>query len=111
MKKPTTKFSFKAHSRASLFGYYAAIGAVGLITGSLGPTLSGLAANTHASLQEISVILIAGPLGYMVGSLLTGFLLDRLPGHPIFVGAAILGSVTLFFTPLMTSVAGVALVI
>ncbi len=96
-------FNFKLHSKAALVGYYAAIAGVGLIAGALGPTLSNLAANTHTTLQGVSIIFVGFPIGYMLGAVLSGHLLDRLPGHPVMALTAVLCSLTLFLTPLTTS--------
>lgn len=93
-----------------MIGYYSALASVGLMAGSLGPTLPGLAAHTQTTLQGISLVFIARPLGYMAGALLTGRLLDRLPGHPTLALAAVFCSLTLFLTPLMTSLTALALV-
>ena len=49
----------------------------------LGPTLPALAEQTGAELGEISFLFTARSLGYIVGALLGGRLLDRLRGHPV----------------------------
>src|SRR6185295_8842171 len=88
----------------------AAMVSIGLISGSFGPTLSHLAANTGTNLQGISVIFVAFPIGYIAGALLTGRLLDRLPGHPLLVWAAVFCSIFLFLTPLISSLPMLVLV-
>ncbi len=64
-------------------GYYAAFIALGLTSASLGPTLSGLAANTGTAISQISVLFTARAFGYLLGSLLGGRLFDRMRGHPV----------------------------
>lgn len=64
-------------------GYYAAFIALGLTSASLGPTLSGLAANTGTAISQISVLFTARAFGYLLGSLLGGRLFDRMRGHPL----------------------------
>lgn len=63
--------------------YYLAFVGLGLITASLGPTLSGLAAHTASPLNAISVLFTTRALGYLCGSFIGGRIYDRLPGHPI----------------------------
>lgn len=64
-------------------GYYFAFIALGLTSASLGPTLSGLAANTGTALSQISILFSARAFGYLLGSLLGGRLYDRMVGHPV----------------------------
>ena len=64
-------------------GYYAAFIALGLTSASLGPTLSGLAANTGTAISQISILFSARAFGYLLGSLLGGRLFDRMRGHPV----------------------------
>jgi len=64
-------------------GYYFAFIALGLTSASLGPTLSGLAANTGTALSQISILFSARAFGYLMGSLLGGRLYDRMVGHPV----------------------------
>lgn len=68
-------------------GYYAAFVALGLVTAALGPTLPGLAEHTQAQLGQISFLFTAHSLGYLLGSLLGGWLYDRVPGHPVMAAA------------------------
>ena len=58
-------------------------GGVGWRRPSLGPTLPGLAEQTHTALGAISLLFTAHALGYMLGSFLGGRLYDRIPGHPV----------------------------
>jgi len=79
-------------------GYYLAFIALGLVTASLGPTLSGLAEHVEASFDEISILFTAGSLGYLIGSVLGGRAYDRAPGH------VVMGSVLLLLALLMALV-------
>ncbi|MEA3307931.1 MAG: MFS transporter [Chloroflexota bacterium] len=66
--------------------YYAALIMLGTVTASSGPALPSLAARTHSALDTISIIFTTGALGYLLGSLLGGWLYDRLPGHSLMAG-------------------------
>src|SRR5215470_10803507 len=75
---------------AQAIGYFVAFIALGLTTASIGPTLPGLAGNTHASLRQISVVFMSRAIGYLLGSVLIGGLYDRLPGNPVLAGAILI---------------------
>jgi FHS family Na+ dependent glucose MFS transporter 1 len=83
-----------------LWAYYCCLVGVGLMVGILGPTLGALAAQTGTTLQGISIILAMRPLGYLGGTLLSGRLLDRMPGHPILAGAVALAAGMIALMPL-----------
>jgi FHS family Na+ dependent glucose MFS transporter 1 len=85
---------------ANFIGYSTALSSIGLVVGVLGPTLPGLAAQTHSTLSGISVLFVAKSGGYLAGSLLAGRLYDRIPGHPIMAVAGGLMAASLALTPL-----------
>ena len=70
---------FKGVRRA--LAYYAGFIVLGLIVAALGPTLPLLAAQTHSSLSQISILFTVNSLGYIGGSLLSGRMYDRYPGQ------------------------------
>jgi FHS family Na+ dependent glucose MFS transporter 1 len=63
--------------------YYVALFALGLTTGAIGPAIPHLAKQTGSMLKEISTFLILLSLGYLLGSLAGGRLIDRIKGHPV----------------------------
>lgn len=75
--------------------YALAFIALGILTGSLGPTLPALAAHTQTTTSQISWLFIARSLGMISGGLLLGKLYDRWPGHPL-LGGALLTAAGLF---------------
>ena len=81
-------------------GHYAAFIALGLLSSVLGPTLPGLAANTGAALEGISILFTVRSLGYLVGAMQSGLLYDRYPGHPILGGILALTAVMMVLVPL-----------
>jgi FHS family Na+ dependent glucose MFS transporter 1 len=81
--------------------YYAAFVALGLVTAALGPTLPGLAEHTQAQLGQISFLFTAHSLGYLLGSLLGGWLYDRVPGHPVMAAALAVLALVLGIIPLV----------
>ncbi len=62
--------------------YYAAFIALGLVSASLGPTLRSLADRTHTEMSAMGLLFTMRALGYLGGSVLSGFLYDRFRGHP-----------------------------
>lgn len=71
--------------------YFLAFIALGLVSGSLGPTIPALAAQTNSAMHEISSLFLVRSLGTMIGALLVGRLYDRVGGHPL-LGASLLAS-------------------
>ncbi len=87
---------------ASTWGYFLAIMGIGLVSASLGPTVLRLAENTGSEISQLSYIFLARSTGYMIGSLLAGHLIDRLPGNRV-LGVALLAiALFMFIVPLMT---------
>jgi len=67
--------------------YYASFIGLGAAAGVIGPTLPGLAEQTHSPLAALGVLFTARSAGYITGSWVGGRLYDRLPGHPVAAGA------------------------
>jgi FHS family Na+ dependent glucose MFS transporter 1 len=99
MSQPLATVEKRSNLR-NLIGYYAAFVGIGMVSASLGPTLSGLADQTRTTLSAISILLAARPAGYLLGSLLSGRLYDRLSGHPIMAAAILLSALGMMVTPL-----------
>ena len=79
--------------------YFGVMISLGLASAALGPTLPSLAAQTGVTIGAVSVLFSARSLGYLCGSLLSGRLYDRLPGHPVIAAAALLLSAMLMLVP------------
>src|SRR5262245_66669477 len=75
--------------------YSIAFTALGLVVGSLGPTLPALAANTQVEMKQISHLFIARSLGTMLGSWLIGRWYDRIAGHPLMAASLLASAITL----------------
>ena len=80
-------------------GYFAVFVAIGLETASLGPTLSGLADQTHTQLDAISFLFTTAAVGNMLGSFFGGRLYDRVPGHPLMMSMLLLMAAMLALVP------------
>jgi FHS family Na+ dependent glucose MFS transporter 1 len=65
--------------------YYLGLFALGLTTGAIGPAIPHLAEQTGSQLKDISYLLVLLSLGYLLGSLAGGRLIDRIKGHPVII--------------------------
>ncbi|MFC1878537.1 MFS transporter [Chloroflexota bacterium] len=83
----------------STYAYYLAFIGLGLVTAVLGPALPALAELTQTSFSQISLLFTARALGYLLGSLIGGRLIDRLAGHRVMAAALVGLGVTLLLTP------------
>jgi FHS family Na+ dependent glucose MFS transporter 1 len=84
---------------ASTAGYYAAFIGLGIAVSVTGPTLPGLARNTHSQLDALGFLFTARAVGYILGSLLPGRLYDRLPGHLVAAAALLIMASLLALIP------------
>ena len=94
----------KSTKRNQTLGYFGAFITLGIGTSSLGPALPFLAHNTGSAISEISILFTAKAGGYMLGSFISGWLYDRLPGHAIAITSivGIAGTMALLpVTPLL----------
>lgn len=82
-------------------GYYAGFVILGLVIASLGPTLLSLSEQTQSQISQISYLFTARSLGYMLGSVYSGRLYDRMAGHHVLVGMLIVIAVMVFLVPLI----------
>lgn len=73
--------------------------ALGLVGAVLGPTLPYLAELTRTNFSQISSLFVARSLGYLGGSFISGYLYDRLPGHPLMAISLVGLGIMLFLTP------------
>jgi FHS family Na+ dependent glucose MFS transporter 1 len=99
IERPTT--SQGERRIAKTFLYYAAFIALGMSTGSFGPTLPSLADHTRTHLSEVSFLFTARSLGYFLGSLAAGRLYDRHRGHYILVFGLSLVVLMLLLVPIL----------
>ena len=67
--------------------YFGVMVSLGLANAALGPTLPRVAAQAGVTIGAVSILFSARSLGYLCGSLLSGRLYDRLPGHPVMAAA------------------------
>jgi MFS transporter, FHS family, Na+ dependent glucose transporter 1 len=95
----------------SVLGYYAAVFALGLAAAVFGPTLPGLAQQTHTDLRTVSVLFTARAFGYMLGSLQSGRWYDHRPGHAVLAAGLLLMAVTMVLIPFMSRLGALTAVI
>ncbi len=83
--------------------YYAAFITLGATISIGGPSLPWLAQHTASRLDQISIIFVAGSLGYMLGSQLSGRAYDRFPGHRIQALGLLVASLSAALVPVLHS--------
>jgi len=81
--------------------YYIGFVALGLAAAVMGPTLLGLARHTGSTIGQVSFLFTARALGYLIGSLISGRLYDRLPGHRVMMSVLLLIAGMLLLTPMI----------
>lgn len=79
--------------------YSLAFIALGLISGSIGPTLPALAAQTNVEMKQISNLFVARSFGTMIGSWMIGRLYDRFTGHPLLAVSLLVSAVAMALLP------------
>src|SRR5215831_14239579 len=79
--------------------YSLAFIALGLGSGSLGPTLPALAAQTNAEMKQISNLFIARSFGTMIGSWMIGRFYDRIAGHPLLAASLLAVAAAMALVP------------
>lgn len=84
------------------FLYALAFIALGLGSGSLGPTLPTLAAQTHAEMHQISNVFLARSFGTMLGAWWVGRWYDRVAGHPLLALSLLASAAALALFPAMS---------
>ncbi len=82
--------------------YLLAFICLGLVSGSLGPTIPALAIQTKSQTHEISTMFLARSGGTMVGALLIGRYYDRIAGHPLLAFSLLASAIGMALTPAIT---------
>lgn len=83
------------------FHYYSLFIYLGLSLGLNGPTLPALAEQTGIRLGQMGYTFLVGSIGYAIGTLLAGRLLDRVQGHPVMGAGQLVSAVLILFLPIV----------
>jgi MFS transporter, FHS family, Na+ dependent glucose transporter 1 len=98
--EPTVAVAPRPRALAQTASYYAAFAALGLIAAVLGPTLPNLAEHAGTQVRDISILFTVRSLGYLLGSLQSGFLYDRYRGNPIMAAVIVCIAALMALIPL-----------
>jgi MFS transporter, FHS family, Na+ dependent glucose transporter 1 len=82
------------------FGYYFLFICLGLDTAITGPTLPALASQTGSTVGKMGLLFLVGSIGYTLGTIIGGRVLDRVRGHPVLGIAQLFAAALIFFVPL-----------
>ena len=81
--KPGPEAQIQTARMAITVTYYITFLALGMTVASFGPALFRLAEHTGTEVSQISILFPARSFGFVAGSLLGGFLYDRVRGNPV----------------------------
>lgn len=90
---------------AQTTAYFVAFVALGLGMAALGPTLPGLATQTHVNTGNISYLFTLRSFGFLLGSLFSGRFYDSLPGHRVMAAMIVAMSATMALLPIVGNLA------
>lgn len=77
----------------------------------LGPTLLELACHTGTKLKHMSYVFTSRSVGYLMGSIVGGWLFDKYNGHVVVSLSCIWGTLMMLVLPYVTSLVGLIIVI
>lgn len=102
---PTTQLNTAQQRvrRLRTAGYFTTILIIGLVAAIIGPAIPGLAENVRGTLAALGTLFTVRSLGGILGSLLSGRLYDRLPGHSILAITMLLLAAAVASIPLASS--------
>ena len=89
--------------KRQIAAYYLVFFVFGLIVSIIGTALPYLAEHTGVSLSRVSLIFTVSSIGFLLGSILSGTLYDKIPGNIVLSAALCLSSTTAFFIPVISS--------
>ena len=89
--------------------YFAAFLGVGIVIASLGPVMLALSAQTGAEVDDLAFLFTSRAVGYLLGSIVGGALVDKVPGHRLMFAGLIANSVATAMFPLLNSIPLLAL--
>ena len=84
---------------ARTFSYYWLFICLGLDMAVLGPTLPALAGQVHASLGQMGLLFLAGSIGGVLGTLVSGRVYDRRGGHVVLGTAQLVAAALIAIVP------------
>lgn len=100
---PATEATVANLKRNQTTAFYVSFIALGLAFASLGPTLPGLAANTGATISQISILFTVQALGLLLGNFLSGRQFDRAPAFPFLAIVVLVTAAMLALVPLLSN--------
>jgi FHS family Na+ dependent glucose MFS transporter 1 len=84
--------------------YFVAFFGVGLVIASLGPIMIALSVQTSAAVDDLAFLFTSRAVGYLLGSVVSGALVDKLPGHRLMCAGLAANSVATGVFPFTGSI-------
>ncbi|RCV87214.1 MFS transporter [Billgrantia montanilacus] len=95
----------RRHGGRVTLTYFLVLIAIGMSGGLLGPALPHLAEATGSGMGQIAVLFTARALGNMLGSVISGLLIDRFSGHRVLCAMLVLMALGLAAVPFSQTLA------
>jgi MFS transporter, FHS family, Na+ dependent glucose transporter 1 len=92
----------QSRTRCTL-GYCQIFLCIGMDVGVLGPTLPGLAAQTHSSLGDMGILFFAVAGGHLLGTVFGGRVFDHVRAHPVMAGGQLVSALLIALLPVVPS--------
>jgi FHS family Na+ dependent glucose MFS transporter 1 len=83
--------------------YFFAFFGIGLVIASLGPIMLALSIQTHAAVDDLAFLFTSRAVGYLLGSVVSGALVDKVPGHRLMFAGLAANAVATAVFPLTSS--------
>ena len=91
--------------------HYSSFSPQGTSVAILGPTLIELACRAQTDLAQMSFVFTSRAVGYLVGSIIGGWLFDKYNGHVVLSLSCVWATVMMWALPYVTSLYGLLIVI
>lgn len=79
--------------------YFLSFISLGIISGSIGPTLPALAVQTQVEMKQISNLFVARSFGTLLGAWVLGRIYDRISGHPLLAVSLLASALAMALLP------------
>jgi FHS family Na+ dependent glucose MFS transporter 1 len=86
--------------RVTTASYFLLFAGIGISSSLMGPSLLSFTQQTNSTLQQLGLLFIIGPTGYLIGTWVSGHLYDHMQGHKLLVIALLVMATVAFFIPL-----------
>lgn len=109
--RPVARYSPSTVRCAKTLCLYTSFFGLGMCVAIIGPTLLELKCHTGAKLEQMSFAFTSRSIGYLIGSMIGGWLYDKYNGHIVLAVSCLWGTLMMLVLPYVTSIYGLVIVI